>query len=311
VTTTRTARTATGGRSRSGLVWVALGIVYVVWGSTYLGIRVVVQSLPPLVAMGVRFSLAGLILGAAVRLFGGRGVLGTSWLRVGSAALVGVLLLGVGNGGVAIGEQTVPSGLAALLVAAMPLWLVVLRSLAGDRPRRLTVVGTVVGFAGIAVLARPGAQGGSVHMWGVLVILGATISWATGTFLSPRLPMPGSAFVATTYEFLAAGLVMTTVGAAAGELHGIDLAAVPAKAWWALAYLVVVGSIVAFTAFVWLTRHAPLSLVATYAYVNPVVAVLLGWALLSEPVTAAILAGGSLAVLGVAMVVRAERPTPP
>jgi drug/metabolite transporter (DMT)-like permease len=290
-----------------GLVWVALGVVYVVWGSTYLGIRVVVRSLPPLAAMGLRFVLAGLVLGVAVRLAGGRGALATSRVRLGSAALVGVLLLAIGNGGVAIAEQTVPSGLAALLVAAMPLWLVLLRAVASDRPRRLTVVGTLVGFVGIGVLARPGGHSGSVHTWGVLVILFATISWATGTFLSQRLRLPPSAFVSTTYEFLAAGLVMLTAGAAAGELRGLDLAAVPAQAWWALAYLVLVGSVVAFTAFVWLTHHAPLSLVATYAYVNPVVAVVLGWALLAEPLTAAIVAGGALAVLGVAIVVRSER----
>ena len=295
------------GRAPAWQVWVALGTVYLVWGSTYLGIRVMVRYLPPLVAMGTRFAIAGLLMAAGVRLLTGRGALRVSARQLGSAALVGVLLLTVGNGAVAVAEQTLPSGLAALLVAAMPLWLVALRAIFGDRPLRLTVLGTLVGFVGIAVLARPGSAGPGVHAWGALVVLVGTISWATGTFLSPRLAMPDSPFVATTYEMLAAGAVMLLAALGSGELHGLHLAQVPAQGWWALAYLVVFGSLVAFTAFVWLTRSAPLSLVSTYAYVNPVVAVLLGMLILSEPLTAAVVAGGSLAVLGVAIVVRSER----
>ncbi len=294
-------------RPSTATVWVALGTVYVVWGSTYLGIRVMVRYLPPMVAMGTRFVLAGLIMAAGVRLLGGPGALRVSRRQLASAALVGVLLLTVGNGAVAVAEQTVPSGLAALLVAAMPLWLVALRALSGDRPHRLTVVGTLVGFVGIAVLARPGSAGGGVHAWGALVILLGTISWATGTFLSPRLAMPASPFVATTYEMLAAGAAMLAIATVSHEFAGLQLDQVPAQGWWALAYLTLVGSIVAFTAFVWLTQNAPLSLVSTYAYVNPVVAVLLGWLLLAEPLTAAIVAGGALAVVGVALVVRSER----
>ena len=307
-TRARPERRRGGGTSASpAKVWVALGTVYVVWGSTYLGIRVMVRYLPPMVAMGTRFVLAGLIMAAGVRLLTGRGALRVGRRQLASAALVGVLLLTVGNGAVAVAEQTVPSGLAALLVAAMPLWLVALRALSGDRPHRLTVVGTLIGFVGIAVLARPGSAGGSVHAWGAIVILLGTISWATGTFLSPRLAMPASPFVATTYEMLAAGAAMLAIAAVSHEFAGLRLDQVPAQGWWALAYLTLVGSIVAFTAFVWLTQNAPLSLVSTYAYVNPVVAVLLGWLLLAEPLTAAIVAGGALAVVGVAIVVRSER----
>jgi drug/metabolite transporter (DMT)-like permease len=295
------------------MVWLALGIVYVVWGSTYLGIRVMVRYLPPLLSMGTRFVLAGLIMATGVRLLSGPGALRVRRRQLGSAALVGVLLLTLGNGAVAVAEQTVPSGLAALLVAAMPLWLVTLRAASGDRPHRLTVAGTLVGFVGIAVLARPGSAagaggaGGDVHAWGAIVILFGTISWATGTFLSPRVSMPESPFVATTYEMLAAGSAMLLGAAVSGEFVGLRLQQVPAQAWWALVYLTLVGSIVAFTAFVWLTQNAPLSLVSTYAYVNPVVAVALGWLLLAEPLTAAIIAGGALAVVGVAIVVRSER----
>jgi drug/metabolite transporter (DMT)-like permease len=288
-------------------VWGALVIVYLVWGSTYLGIRVMVRSLPPLLAMGTRFVLAAALMAVGVRLFAGRGALRVQPAQLGSAAGVGVALLTVGNGAVAVAEQTLPSGLAALLVAAMPLWLVGLRARGGDRPARMTLVGTAVGFAGIAVLARPGGHGADVHLWGVLVILLGTMSWATGTYASPRLPMPSSPFVAAVYEMLAAGLALLAGAAVSGELVGLRLDRVPASAWWALAYLVAVGSIVAFTAFVWLAGHAPLSLVSTYAYVNPVVAVLLGWLVLAEPLTAAVVAGGALAVLGVAVVVRSER----
>ena len=294
-------------RPPGAMVWLALGIVYLVWGSTYLGIRVMVRYLPPLLSMGIRFVLAGLILAAAVRLLSGRGSLRVRRRELGSAALVGVLLLTLGNGAVAVAEQTVPSGLAALLVAAMPLWLVTLRATAGDRPHRLTVVGTLVGFVGIAVLARPGSAGGDVQAWGAVVVLFGTLSWAVGLFLSPRLPLPSSPFVATTYEMLAAGTAMLLGAVVSGEFAGLQLDQVPAQGWWALAYLVLIGSIVAFTAFVWLSQNAPLSLVSTYAYVNPVVAVLLGWLLLAEPLTAAIVAGGALAVVGVAIVVRSER----
>jgi drug/metabolite transporter (DMT)-like permease len=288
-------------------VWIALGIVYVVWGSTYLGIRIVVRSLPALGTMGVRFIVAGLIMAAIVRVRVGPGALRMTWPQARSAALVGVLLLACGNGGVALAEKTVPSGLAALLVAAMPLWLVLLRTVARDRPRLLTLVGTLVGFGGIAVLARPGGHGGDVKMYGIAIILVGTLCWATGTFLSPRLPMPASPFASTSVEMLAGGVLMLIVSPLIGELDGFSFSRVQTSAWWALLYLVFVGSLLGFTAFVWLARNAPLSLVSTYAYVNPVVAVFLGWLFLSEPITAAIAAGGALAVLGVFLVVRSER----
>jgi drug/metabolite transporter (DMT)-like permease len=306
------------------LVWVALGVVYLVWGSTYLGIRIVVRTLPALGAMGVRFGVAGLIMAAIVRLAAGSHVWRVQGRQVASAALVGVLLLACGNGGVAVAEKTVPSGLAALLVAAMPLWLVLLRTAARDRPRPLSLVGTLVGFVGIAVLARPVtgpaavAQAAVGHAavghaavahvsTGTLIVLAGTLCWATGTFLSPRLPMPDSPFVATSIEMLAGAAVMLVASPLIGELHGFSLSRVQPSAWWALAYLVGVGSLLGFTAFVWLARNAPLSLVSTYAYVNPVVAVFLGWLLLAERVTAAIVAGGALAITGVFLVIRSER----
>jgi drug/metabolite transporter (DMT)-like permease len=300
--------TPTQGTASPAATWFALVTVYLVWGSTYLAIRVVVESAPPLLSMGVRFVVAGALLAAFLALRSGPGVLRVTWRELGSAGLVGVLLLLCGNGAVAVAEQTVPSGLAALLVAATPLWLVCLRLAARDRPRAWSLAGTVLGFAGIAVLARPGGQGGDVEAWGVALIVGATVAWAVGSFFSSRLPMPANPFVATMWEMTVGGGLMVLAGVGRGELSGFSLDQVEPAAWAWLGYLVVFGSLAAFTAYVWLLHNAPISLTATYAYVNPVVAVVLGALILSEPVTTAIVVGGSVVVLGVGLVVSTERP---
>jgi len=297
--------------TRPAAIWFALITVYLVWGSTYLAIRVIVESAPPLLAMGTRFLIAGLLLGAFLAGRRGVGVLRVSWRQLGSAALVGVLLLLCGNGVVAIAEQTVPSGLAALLIAATPLWLMVLRVAAGDRPRALSLVGTALGFAGIAVLARPGGHGGNVETWGLLLLVGASIAWAIGSFYSSRLPMPGNAFVATAWEMAVGGALMLVAGMLRGELDGFSVREVDGAAWAWLAYLIGFGSLAAFTAYIWLLNNAPISLTATYAYVNPVVAVLLGALVLSEPITASIVLGGLVVVFGVGLVVSMERPRRP
>ena len=299
------------GPARAGpvAVWTALVTVYLVWGSTYLAIRVVVESAPPLVAMAARFLVAGALLAGVLALRRGPGVLRVTRRQLGGAGLVGLLLLLGGNGGVAVAEQTVPSGLAALLVSATPLWLVCLRTAARDRPSGRSLVGTVVGFLGIALLVRPGASlGDGVEVWGLLTVVGAAASWAVGSFLASRLPMPGDAFVATTWEMLVGGVGLLVAGVASGETRDLSVGEVAPEAWAWLAYLVLVGSIVAFSAYVWLLAHAPISLTATYAYVNPVVAVALGAIVLSEPVTAGVLLGGAVVVVGVALVVSAERP---
>jgi drug/metabolite transporter (DMT)-like permease len=289
-------------------IWFALVTVYLVWGSTYLAIRVVVESAPPLLSMGVRFLLAGALLGAFLAIRRGISVLRVSWRGLASAGLVGVLLLLCGNGAVALAEQTVPSGLAALLVAATPLWLVCLRMAAGDRPRALSLAGTLLGFVGIAVLARPGGHGGEIEAWGLFTIVGATVAWALGSFFSSRLPMPGNPFVATMWEMTIGGSLMLLAGVARGELDGFAIGDVEGVAWAWLAYLVGFGSLAAFTAYVWLLHNAPISLTATYAYVNPVVAVILGALILSEPITTAIVLGGVVVVIGVGLVVSTERP---
>jgi drug/metabolite transporter (DMT)-like permease len=296
------------GRPGPVTTWAALVVVYVVWGSTYLGIRVLVGFTPPLLAMGVRFLAAGGLLAAYLAVRHGPGILKVPPRRALAAGAVGVLLLAGGNGGVAVAEQTLPSGLAALLVAEVPLWLVCLRLLARDTPRRTTLAGTALGFAGIAILALPGSHPAGTRWWGVLMVIGATICWSSGTFASPRLPLPSSPFVGAAYEMLVAGAILVMAGAATGEFGKVHPGAIPARAWLALAYLIVFGSLVAFSAYVWLLGNAPLSLIATYAYVNPVVAVVLGALILGERVTWPILAGGAVVVAGVGLVVSVERP---
>ena len=288
--------------------WTALIVVYLVWGSTYLGIRILVGFVPPLLAMGARFLCAGILLAAFLVIRHGPGIFRVPPRGVLSAGVAGVLLLTCGNGGVAVAEQTVPSGLAALLVAEVPLWLVCLRLLARDTPRRATIAGTALGFGGIAILALPGSHPAGTALWGILMIIGATVCWSSGSFATPRLPMPSHPFVAAAYEMLMAGAVLVAAGAATGEVGKVHLAAIPPHAWLALAYLIVFGSLVAFSAYVWLLGNAPLSLIATYAYVNPVVAVVLGALILGEQVSLPILIGGAVVVAGVGLVASVERP---
>ncbi|SDY18070.1 Threonine/homoserine efflux transporter RhtA [Micromonospora pattaloongensis] len=295
-----------------GLIWLALAIVYVVWGSTYLGIRIAVETMPPFLSAAARFATAALVLAVILRLRRGRSALRVTPRQLGSAALVGVLLLAGGNGLVVLAESgppgvAVPSGIAALLVATVPLLVVLLRLATADRPRIATVAGVAVGFAGLIVLILPGGEAGVVPIAGALTVVAAAASWSIGSFASGRLPMPDDPFVATVYEMLAGAAAIALLAVARGEQRGFDLGAVSTRSWLALLYLMVAGSLVAFTAYVWLLHHAPISLVSTYAYVNPAVAVALGALLLAEPVSVPVLVGGGIIVVGVALVVSTER----
>ncbi len=287
-------------------IWAALGIVYVVWGSTYLAIRFAVETLPPLVSAGFRFLAAGLLMLALVRVLRGRAALRATPAQLGTASASGILLLLGGNGLVSIGEQRVPSGLAALLVACVPLWIVGIRVLLRDHPGPVTVVGMLLGFAGVALIFLPGRGGSGVDLGYAALIVLAALSWAVGSLLVTRLPVPADPLTLTTVQMLAGGATIMAVAAVRGELGGLAPAAVSAKSWLALAYLIVFGSLVAFTAYVWLLGRAPVSVVSTYAYVNPAVAVLLGALLASERLTAATLAGGLVILAAVAVVVTAE-----
>lgn len=288
-------------------VWAALGIVYVVWGSTYLAIRVVVNAgIPPMLGMSARFLLAGAALAAVLAVRSGVRRLRVTRRELAGAGLVGLLLLAVGNGAVAVAEQTVPSGLAALLVAAVPLWLILLRVMGGERPRLLTWIGVLGGFAGVALLALSGGHTGAKPS-SVLIVVVGTISWAVGSRFAPRLGLPKDPLVTSVYEMLAGGVAMVLIGLVRGEGGRLDLSGTDTGGWLALAYLIVFGSLVAYSAYSYLLANAPISLVGTYAYVNPAVAVFLGWLILSESVTATIVLGGAIVVLGVGLVVSAER----
>jgi drug/metabolite transporter (DMT)-like permease len=291
-------------RSASPLaIWSALGAVYLIWGSTYLAIAIAVQTLPPLLSAGLRFCLAGVILLGVIAVRRG--------LRVGreqllGAAIVGLLLLVGGNGFVVLAERTVPSGLAALIIASVPLWIVVFRRLAGDRIHASTFIGVAVGFAGVAFLVVPRGSSGAADAGGLLLLLVASVSWALGTFLAPRLRMPGDALLSTGIQQLAGGIILLVLGAAMGELDHLEPSTWSANSLLSLGYLVVFGSLVAFTAYSWLLQHAPVSLVSTYAYVNPVVAVFLGALVLAEPVTPSIVIGAGIIVAAVAFIVTRE-----
>ncbi|MEH0843019.1 EamA family transporter [Micromonospora sp. CPCC 205711] len=302
--------------ARPALLWTALVLVYVLWGSTYLGIRIAVESLPPLASAATRFAAAALVLAVVLRLRRGPGALRVDRRQLGSAALVGVLLLAGGNGLVVLAESgppgvAVPSGIAALLVATVPLLVVVLRTVTGDRPRAWTFAGVTLGFLGLVLLVLPTGGTGAVPLAGALTVVAGATSWSVGSFLSNRLRMPADPFVATVYEMAAGAAALVGLAVARGELSGFSPVEVTTRSWLALAYLMVAGSLVAFTAYVWLLAHAPISLVATYAYVNPVVAVALGALLVAEPVTAQVLLGGAVIVAGVAVVVSTERPRRP
>ncbi len=295
-------------RRITGAVWAALAIVYVVWGSTYLGIRVVVETMPPYLSAGARFVTAGLLLAALLAWRQGPAVLKVTRAQLVSASVVGLLLLVGGNGLVVLAETSIPSGLAALLIAVVPAWVVLLRTAFGERPGAGAYLGVLLGLAGLAVLTLPGLSG-DIHLGGVVLVIAATLLWSTGSFSSSRIPMPGNPFTASAYEMVAGGIGCLLVGLARGEQHGADLAEVSARSWTAFAYLVVFGSLIAFTAYAWLLQRAPLSLTATYAYVNPVVAVLLGALILDEALTWPLVLGGTIVVAGVCLIVSTERRT--
>lgn len=293
-------------RRISGAVWAALGIVYVVWGSTYLGIRIVVETMPPFLSAGTRFVTAGLVLAGLLAWRKGPQVLKVTPRELASAVVIGLLLILGGNGLVVLAETSIPSGLAALLIAVVPAWVVVLRACSGERPTAGAVAGVLLGLAGLAVLTLPGLSG-DVRISGVVLVIAATLMWSVGSFSSSRIPMPANPFTASAYEMIAGGLGGLALGLVRGEQHGLDLSAVSGRSWVALGYLIIFGSLIAFTAYAWLLQAAPLPLVATYAYVNPVVAVLLGALVLNEALTWPIALGGAIVVGGVCLIVSTER----
>jgi len=278
--------------------WAALWVVYIIWGSTYLGIKLAGDTIPAFSAVSARFLLAGGLMAAWVAWRGGRRALRVTRKELACAALIGLLLPGA-NGLLFVSERTVPTGVASLIIASVPLLVVLLRLAGGDRPPPLAIAGVLVGFVGVAILFRP--QGGATW-WGMAITAIAAIGWAVGSYLSSRIPLPRDAFVATTFEMLAGGLILLPVGLAQRP----DLGQVSATSLAAFAYLVLVGSLVGFTAYVWLLHHAPLGTVSTYAYVNPVVAIALGVLFLDEHLTWRTALGAAIVLASVAVVLRKE-----
>src|SRR5437763_2407027 len=289
--------------SHQAKTWIALWTVYIVWGSTYLGIELAGETMPPFFAAGTRFLIAGTLMLVIVAWRRGTAVLRLTKAEAASSALVGVLLPG-SNSLLFLTERQVPIGLASLIIAAIPLWVVLLRFAARERPDLISVTGLVVGFAGIALLVRPGGGSGSLFYL-LLTVLGSFV-WAFGSFLSPRLPVPGDAFAATAYEMLAGGVVLMTAALIAYSPHQLNPAHYPARSLFALAYLVVFGSLLGYSAYAWLLANAPIGQVATYAYVNPVIAIALGAIVLGESITWRIVGGALLVLAAVAIVVRRE-----
>jgi drug/metabolite transporter (DMT)-like permease len=286
-------------------VLVALGTVYVVWGSTYLAIKYIVDSIPPFLAMGTRFLLAGAILTGVLLATRGRRAFRMTRGQLVTAAVCGLFLLVGGNGLVAVAEQDVDSSMAALLIAGTPLWVVLLRAMLRDRPSAATVGGLLVGLVGVAVLLLPGVQG-EAALGPLLLVCLSSILWSCGTVLATRRPMPTDPFVTTVVEMAVGGTALVLLGSLGGEWGRLDLGAAQPSAWIAFVYLVVVGSVAGYSAYVWLLARAPLSLATTYAYVNPAVAVGLGSLFLAEPLTANVLIGGAVIIAAVAFVITAE-----
>ncbi|MBX3032017.1 MAG: EamA family transporter [Chloroflexi bacterium] len=292
-------------------VWVGLLIVYVVWGSTYLGIRVVVETMPPLISVGIRFLLAAVIMGIALVVLRGPSVLRVRRSALGGAIVVGILLLGGGNGGVMLGERDVASGTAALIVGVVPVMVLIVRRLTGEAIDRIQALGVLGGLVGLVVLVAPLGLNGEVSMLGIGFLVASTVAWSLGSVASSRIEMPSDPFVSTFYQFLAGATSGFLLGVLTGEANGLDPATWSDRSLLALAYLVTFGSLLGFTAFTWLLQHAPVSRVTTYAYVNPVVAVALGWAVLGEQVTPPMIAGAVLILVSVAVIVSVRRAMPP
>jgi len=288
-------------------VWGALLIVYVVWGSTYLGIRIVVETMPPLLSLGIRFGLAAVIMGTVLVIRRGPRVLRVTRAELLGALLIGGLLLGIGNGGVMLGERDVPSAMAALIVGVIPLVVLIIRRLMGETIDRTQVIGVTAGLIGLVVLVAPLGLSGTVAPLGIFLLLGSTIGWAYGSVLSRVVRLPRDPFVTTFYQFLAGCLFGFIMSGLTGEMANVHPSSWSPQSLVALAYLVVFGSLIAFSAFTWLLQHAPVTRITTYAYVNPVVAVALGWFVLGEVITPPMILGATMILGSVALIVRLQR----
>ena len=297
---------AAGGAPPSRLaVALAFAAVYVIWGSTYLAILICLETMPPFLMAGLRFLVAGALLHAWRRWRGDPPPTRRQWA---GALLVGGLLFAGGNGGVVWSEQRVPSGIAALLVASVPAWMVMMLWLGGKRPGAQVLAGLVVGLLGVAVLVRPGGDAlTAVDGLGATALLVGSGCWAAGSLISRRVDLPASALMSTSLQMLCGGALMTVAGLAGGEAARFHPSAFTLRSIIALAYLVSFGSLLAFSCYAWLLRVSTPARVSTYAYVNPVVAVLLGWLFAGEILSARVVVAGALVLVAVVLMTTGGR----
>ena len=280
---------------------IAFAAVYLIWGSTYLAIRFAIETIPPYLMGGVRFLIAGGLLYAVLRLRGAAAPTRRQWR---ATAIAGGLLLFGGNGGVMVAEQFVPSSLAALIIAIVPLWVVLLNWKWGDRVRPTlgVIAGVVLGVIGIGLIAAPGTSADSVNPIGLLILIGASLSWSIGSLYSRRADLPANALLSTAMEMLMGGGLMLVIGLLLGQGAQIRLENVTLLSVAALGYLVIFGSLLGFTAYVWLLTVTTPARVATYAFVNPVVAVFLGWLLAGEALSARTLIAAAIIIGAVVLI---------
>jgi drug/metabolite transporter (DMT)-like permease len=311
----RVPTTSASGVHRSastGRIVAAFAAIYIVWGSTYLAIRFAIETLPPFLMAGTRFLVAGALLYAYAR---ARGIARPSAVHWRSATIVGGFLLLGGNGGVVWAEQHVASGIAALLVATVPVWMVLFDWLrpGGARPGRGVLAGLVLGMAGIAILVGPAELAGSgrIHAGGAAVLVMASLFWAVGSIWSRHLPLPRPT-LAIAMEMVAGGALLLAFATLVGEPWRLDPGAASLRSVLALLYLIVFGSLIGFTAYIWLLGVVSAARVSTYAFVNPVVAVFLGWALAAEPITVRVLLAAAVIIAAVMVITlaRARQPSP-
>ena len=286
----------------------AFAAIYILWGSTYVFIKFGVETIPPFFMAGARHLIAGGVLYAWVRLRGGEAPTVVHW---GSAAVLGALMLFGGNGGVTWAEQRVPSGLAALVVGTVPLWMALLDWVrpGGVRPGPRVAAGLIMGFAGVALLVGPArlAGGSRIDPIGAAVLVAASLSWAIGSLYSRRAPLPKSLVQGIAIQSLAGGTLLFLVGLLGGEAARLHIEAVSVKSLLSVVYLAVFGSIVGFTCYIWLLRVVTAARASTYAYVNPIVALLLGWALAGESISLRTTIAAVVIVLGVVLIVSQQK----
>ena len=282
---------------------IALWTVYLVWGSTYLGIKISVRTLPALLSAGLRFLLAGALL-ALILVLTGRSIRVTR-RELASAALLGLSLLSLGVGLVTLAETRIDSSVAAMIAGTVPLQVILLRTLARERVALATRLSVLVGLAGLALIVVPGGDGKASAV-GLAIAVAATVSWSLGSFFAHRLPLPQDGFVAATWEMLSAGFFLIVLGVASGEPATMETSGFSLESIVAWLYLAVFGTLVGFTAYTWLLRNAPISKVVTHQYVNPLVAIVLGALLLDEQLTLAVGACAALIVGSVFVAVRQE-----